>query len=135
MGGFFSWCETDCMLSVWVWPSGLGPNIWKYSGQPTTDICMGMDTRSRSPTWKMEAELKEAASHQEIWHTVSHLAQQVVSVLAPHLGVGSDVHSQGLLGPQCASARRHEERCALPIGQKPAHQVCQTNTDRAEGRA
>lgn len=96
---------------------------------------MGMDTTSRSPTWKIEPEIEEVASEMETPCTVSYLAQEVVCVFAPHLHVGGDVHSQRLQRPQSASVRRHEERGALPVGQQPAHQVCQRNTETAEGRA
>lgn len=63
---------------------------------------------------------------------VSYLAQEVVSVFAPHLHVGGDVDSERLQRPQSAGVRRHQERRALPIGQQAAHQVCQGDGERTE---
>lgn len=55
----------------------------------------------------------------------AYFTYEEISVLAPHVGVGGDVHGFSLKRPQRAGVWRHEERHTFPVSQQVAHKLCQ----------
>lgn len=54
----------------------------------------------------------------------AHRADETIPVLPPHVGTGSEVDAELLVGAQHALGEVGEEGCSFPMGQHAFHKLC-----------